>query len=285
MDRIIVRSAGVRIFFVVLLVLVAMAASAHASTPEPPPGPREARVAGALFTPTRQEDGLEWRARWVVTPEAAEEIMGGATRAIRFAVPLSDAETVEKTWGVAPFTEAGQVVGVHVDRAGLDGRLVTVIVHQRVPHDGRLGVRVGAPVAAGNALQIIDGDLGAGTRLEVETGRFLERRVGYLAPPGVSHGAREEARRLTGYEARVSGAAIYVRGDDVAAGRGLVGTVETPRGRGHRGAVGIAVAFGAIVLALFAAMRRLRHAAAVERADAILAAELDGLGSPVGGSR
>lgn len=283
MDGIIVRSASVRIFFVVLLALVAIAGSAHAAPGGASEDVREERVAGALFTPTRVDDGLEWRVHWVLTPEAAEAIVKGATRAVRFAVPLTAAETVEKTWGVVPFTEAGQVVGVLVDRTGLDGRLVTTIVHQHVARDGGLGVRLGAPVAAGNALQIIDGDLGGGTRLEIDTGRTLERRVGYVAPPGVSHGAREEARRLTGYDARVSGAAIYVRGDDVKAVSGLVATVETPRGRGHRGAIGIAIVFGAVVIALFAAVRKLRHAASVERADAILAAELDALG-PHGGS-
>ena len=39
----------------------------------------------------------------------------------------------------------------------------------------------------------------------------------------------------------------------------------------------MAVVFGAIVLALLAAVRRLRHAAGVERADALLASELDAL--------
>ena len=38
--------------------------------------------------------------------------------------------------------------------------------------------------------------------------------------------------------------------------------------------------FAAVVLALGVAMRRLRHAAGVERADAILAAEVDALGDP-----
>ena len=146
-------------------------------------------------------------------------------------------------------------------------------------------MRLGAPVAAGHAVQIIDGDLKTGVRLEVSTGRALERHVGYVVSPGVSHPAREEARRLTGYDARVSGAAIYVRGDDVKTAGGLTATLETPGERSRRGAVGIAIVFALVVALLLAAVRKLRHAASVERADAILAAELDSLGTSAGEPR
>src|SRR4051794_30792702 len=124
MDRIFVRSALVRVFFVVLFLVVAIASSARAAPPSAPDA-SETRVAGALFTPTRVDAGLDWRARWVLTPEAAEAVSEGATRAIRFAVPLGPTESVEATFGVTPFTEGGQIAGVLVDRAGLDGRLVT----------------------------------------------------------------------------------------------------------------------------------------------------------------
>ena len=292
MAPIIVRSATVRVVVVVMLVLLAMATSAHASRgaapvtpPVAPEDAREARVAGALFTPTQVDDGLEWRVRWVLTPEAADDIAQGASRAVRFAVPLTDAEKVETAWGVVPFSEAGRVAGVLVDRSGVDGRLVTAVVHQHLARDGALGLHIGAPIAAGNALQIIDADLGGGVRLEVDPGRVLERRVGYLAPPGLSRAAREEARRLTSYDAGVRGAAVYVRGDDVKASGGLSAAVVTPRARGKRGVIGLAVLFGGIVIALLVALKRLRHAASVERADAILAAEVDALGPAPHGSR
>ncbi|HSO33844.1 MAG TPA: hypothetical protein VLT33_15030 [Labilithrix sp.] len=275
MDRIIVRSAAVRLFFVVLIALVALAASAHA---EPPAALRETTIAAALFTPTRVDDGLEWRVRWVLSPEAAQDLADGSSRVVRFAVPLGQDEALEKTWGITPVVEGGKVVGVALDRAGLtDGRVVTATLRQHLPRDRGGVVHLGAPVAVGSALQIIDADLGAGTRLELGAGRVLEKRVGYMAPPGASHAARAEARRLTGYEDHLSGAAIYVRGDDAKALGGLDATLETPGARGRGGVIGIGVAFGAIVLALFAAVRRLRHAASVERSDAILAAELDAL--------
>jgi len=275
MDRIIVRSAAVRLFFVVLIALVALAASAHA---EPP---RETAVASALFTPVRVQDGLEWRIRWVLTPEAGHDLTEGMPRAVRFAVPLGPDEALEPTWGITPIVEHGAVVGVTLDQSGLiDGRVIAATLHQKLAPDHVHDVRLGAPVAGGSALQIIDADVGGGTRFELEPSRVLEKRVGFMAPPGASPAAREEARRLTGYVEHLSGAALYVRGDDVKALGGLVATLETPRARARGGVIGIAVAFAALVLALGVAVRKLRHAAGVERADAILAAEVDALSDP-----
>ena len=278
MDRTLVRSAALRLVHLVhlvLLVLVALAGTARATPAQPSKHLGEARIAGALFTPSRTDDGVTWHARWVLTPESATEIAEGASLELHFAVPLADDESLDATPGVVPLVENGRVTGVVVDRAAGAGRALSATVRHRTSLDGRQ--RYGAPVAVGSALQIVDGDLGAGTRFEVETGRYLEKGVGHVAPPGTSHAAREEARRLTGYTARVTGAAVYVRGDDVRAQGGLTATVVTPRARGHRGMIAIAVVFGAIVLALIAAVRRLRHAAGVERADALLASELDAL--------
>lgn len=275
MDRILVRSAALRLLFVVLLVLVALAGTAHATPVQSRTSPGDARIAGALFTPSRTDDGIAWHAQWVLTPESANELAQGAVLVIRFAVPLVEGETVEASPGVVPFVEGGRVAGVVVDRASGAGRTVSAVVRHRTSLDGHQ--RYGVPVAMGSALQIVDGDLGAGTRFEVETGRHLEKGVGHVAPPGTSHAAREEARRLTGYTARVTGAALYVRGDDVRAQSGLTAVVVTPRARGHRGTIAMAVVFAAVVLALVAAVRRLRHAAGIERADALLASELDGL--------
>jgi hypothetical protein len=272
MDRILVRSAALRVVFVVLLVLVGLLGTAHAA-PLAPSG--DAHVAGALFTPSRTDDGVVWHARWVLTPESANEIAAGGSLVLRFAVPLADGESVEPSPGVAALVEGGHVTGVIVDRAASAGRTMSAVVRHRTSLSGAR--RYGAPVAAGSALQIVDGDLGEGTRFEVETGRYLEKGVGHVAPPGTSHAAREEARRLTGYTARVTGAAVYVRGEDVRAQGGLTAAVITPRARNHGGAIAMAVVFAAIVVALGAAVRKLRHAASVERADALLASELDAL--------
>jgi hypothetical protein len=172
--------------------------------------------------------------------------------------------------------EAGRVTGLIVDSDGLVGRTVSATVREPAPRSG-LGAPLDAPVARGTALQILDVDLGSGARLEIEPGLILERRVGYLAPPGASRAAREEAQRLTGYEAHVNGAVVYVRGDDVVAARGLRGAIVTARARSQGGAIGVAVAFGAIVVGLFTALRRLRNDAGAERADALLTADFAAL--------
>ena len=271
------RTPAFRRLALVLQVLLGLAATALTAPAraQPQKPASVAHVAGALFTPSRTDDGISWHAQWVLTPESATEIAEGKSLELRFAVPLADGEVVDKTPGVAAIVENGHVTGLVIDRAAGPGRTMSAVVRHRTSLEG--SQRYGAPVAAGSALQIIDGDLGAGTRFEVETGRILEKGVGHVAPPGTSHAAREEARRLTGYTARVTGAAVYVRGEDVRVQRGLAATVVTARARGHSGAIGIAIVFGAIVLALLAAVRRLRYAAGVERADALLASELDAL--------
>lgn len=273
MDRIIVRSAAVRLFFVVLFVLVALAASAHAA-PATPPG---LHVAGGLFTPTRTDGGIAWQAHWVLTPESAEEVRAGGPHVLRFATPLAEGESVEAGLGLEPFVERGVVSGVVVSRVAVDGRVVRGATRQRLTGERQASAHLGAPVAAGSTLQIVDADLGGGTRLEVVTGPALERHVGFVAPPGIGHAAREEARRLTGYEARVNGAAVYVRGDDVRAARGIQARVVTPAARAHGGTVALAALFAVIIAALLVAVRRLRHAASVEHADAVLAAEVEAL--------
>lgn len=277
MDRILLRSAILRLLFVASLVLVGLVGSAHAGSAQRGAAVPDVRLASALFTPTRADDGFTWHARYVMTPESAAEIDEGSALALRFAVPLSEGDAVETSFGIDPLVEDGRVTGILVDRAGVDGRLVNAVVHQHSVHEGTL--RLGAPVGAGSALQIVDGDLGAGTRFELETGRLFERGVGHVQPPGTSHAAREEARRLTGYQARVTGAPLYVRGDDVVAAHGLTATMVTPRARGRRGMIALGLVFAAIVVVLLTALRKLRHSASVERADALLAAEVDALGN------
>jgi hypothetical protein len=271
MDPIVIRSAVVRVLFMALFLLLALAATAHAAVPHPeyPEAPR-AQVASALLAP-RPEDGvLVWRARWVLAEVDATAIADGAGRTLRFAVPLGPADALDRTPGLTPLSENGLVTGVRVERAALDGRIVAAKLRQNLTANAIL---LGAPVLAGSALQIIDGEVGAGLRLHVAPG-VLETFVGYVAPPRVGHPAREEARRLTGYEVRLGGAPIFVRGDDLAGGP-LAARLEPVRSGGTVAAV--AVVFVLLVGALAVALRRLHRAASLERADALLAAEVDAL--------
>lgn len=275
-----VRFAVIRVVFVIVLTLLSMLGSAHAAPAAALPAvgaAREARVSGGVFKPTRAGDGIRWDARWILSADIQNEMADGEPRVILFAVPLPDGETLELAPGTVPVVTHGRLVALRFDRAAVDGRTIHAVLHQRVSHDGAPAAAIGAPIAAGTAVQIVDADLGGSVLLEIQTGPVIERRLGHIAPPGVGNAAFDEARRLTSFDARVGSAPLYVRGDDVKTMNGLTGIVVTPRARGRNGAIAVAAAFAAIVAALLFAMKRLRHQASIEHADAVLAAEVDSL--------
>lgn len=227
---------------------------------------RDLRVAGALVT-AKQADGLVWNTRWVLAQDEldSERVTGD----IRFAVPLPEGETMAihgEVGALTPLVEDGHIVGVHVDRPKDEGRTVDVTFVQKdhVAH-GALGI----PFAEGTATQIVDTDLGAGARIELDRDRALERRV--------AHAAREEAVRLTGYAPEPSDTALYLRGDDVRAARGVRGSVVTIGERTARMSAIVAAVFAMVVAALVTAWRRIRKQAEAERADAVLAERIESL--------
>lgn len=224
---------------------------------------RDLRVAGSLVR-AKQADALVWNTRWVLAAdELDEERVAGD---IRFAAPLPSTETMPVHPGVVPIVEDGHVVGVSVDRSKDDGRTIDATFVQKVPEaHGPLGV----PFAEGSAIQILDTDLGAGARIELDRDRALERRV--------AHAAREEAVRLTGYTPQPSDTALYLRGDDVRAAKGLRGSIVTIGERTARMSAIAAGVFAILVVALVAGWRKLRKQAAAEHADAVLAERIESL--------
>lgn len=224
---------------------------------------RDLRVAGSLVT-AKQDDALVWNAQWALAPDEldVEPVAGD----IRFAAPLPEGETMLPSVGVMPIVEGGHIVGVHVDRSNREGRTVTASFVQ--PHPSPHGT-LGVPFADGSAIQIVDADLGAGARLEIDRDRLLERRV--------AQAARDEAVRLTGYRPQPSDTALYLRGDDVRAARGLRGSIVTIGERTARMSMIAAGVFAGIVLALVAGLRKVRKRAEEERADAVLAERIESL--------
>jgi len=285
MDSYFLRSALLRIGFVITLVACAVGLSAASARAQ---GGDALRVVGGLFTPTRTDDGVTWDARWVLPADAWLALE--TQRTIQFATPLPEGATIRPAPGVAPVSKGGRVTGITVERmalGGAGGRMVRAEVWQPVPRGATEGIVLAAPVARGTAAQIVDGDLGAGARFEIDgkggaARGGLERHVGFTAPSGIEHGAREEARRLTGYSQRVTGAPIYVRGDDVRAMGSLRASVVTGAARKRGGAMAMGFAFAALVTGLVVAMKKLRDRASVERADALLAAEVDSAAARAG---
>jgi hypothetical protein len=229
-----------------------------------------AEISSSISRATRTQEGLEWSTRWILSPAAARS---GYPLEIRFAAPLPEGERLGFAPGVEAMVENDRIIGLFIHPGTIDGRTVRTTFIQ--PVKGASTVPLGAPVATGTTTQIIDGVLGPDTRLAVPATPILEKHVGYLATRAISHSARAEARRLTGYTEHLSGSTIYVRGDDVRSMGGLEGAIETQREAAQSGVIGVAALFAAILAALVVAVRRLSLAASVERADAILVSEIE----------
>lgn len=224
---------------------------------------RDLRVAGALVT-AKEDEALVWDTRWVLAPDEleAERVVGD----IRFAAPLPEGETMRLDPGADPIVEGGHIVGVHVDRSRDEGRTVraTFVQKGHGAHDP-----LGVPFAEGSATQILDLDLGAGARIELDRDRALDRRV--------AQAARDEAVRLTSYAPQPSDTAVYLRGDDVKAARGLHGSIVTVGERAARMSMIAAGVFITLVVGLVLGLRRVKKQAASERADAVLAEQIESL--------
>jgi hypothetical protein len=259
---------------VAALVVHTLAAPARADVPAAP-------IAGALYTPAVADGGaVTWYARWILTQETVTALLDGPME-LRFAVPLPAGETLAPRRGVEPVLEDGRLVAVRLTAGALDLREsgyrsdVSAVFTQREPR-GTLG----APFVAGDAVQILDAAPQGGARLELEPRQPFVRRVGYVAPDAVGHAARQGARDVTWFYGGMKHFALYARGDDVRAAGGIDGKALSARDVSARAVLPIAAVFAVLVGGLVVAMRRLRRAASAERADAILALEIDEAGAP-----
>ncbi|MBX3201375.1 MAG: hypothetical protein KF894_24785 [Labilithrix sp.] len=224
-------------------------------------------LAGAHFAPRRVDGGLAWDARFVVTSDATSSFRGGV---LRFAAPLPAGETLVAAPALGAIVEDGRVAGLCVGEDALQERTVSASFIQPLVGDG--AIALGAPIAAGRAVQIVDTSAGD-AHLELTGAPLLEKHVGFVAPRGVGPGAREEARRLAGVHQHVSVSPIYLRGEDARGG--LTVRLVDARTRAESSAIAAGAVFVAVVGGLVLAARKLRRAASVERADALLASEID----------
>jgi hypothetical protein len=223
---------------------------------------------GAVLRVRRSGEGLAWDGRYFVDVGALADMphIGETPGPLRlaFAVPLPPGTTSD----LPALGANGRTTGLCVERALLEDGVLRVSFVEPPPV-----AEVGAPVAAGAAVQIVEAGDPADTAIE-PTGRGLVRHVGFFAPEAVGHPAREDALRLAERRGIPVESPIFVRGEDVAAGGGLAGHVVDPRARTRGSAAGVAAVFAAIVAALALAAKRLRSRASVERADALLASEI-----------
>jgi hypothetical protein len=235
-------------------------------------------IVAGLSIAHRIEGGISWDARFVVDIDAARDFRGGA---IMFAAPLPDVLAPQP--GIEAIVDGGRITGLCVSPTALENRTIHAYFTQLDELSSRHDTQLGVPIVAGSAVQMVDAAVGDELRLESVRGGGLAPHVGFLAASGIGHDAREEARRLTDAPLPVGRTQIYVRGDDLRTGGALEGHLLGTRAKSPASITGAALAFGFVVLALVALARRLRRAASIERADAVLAAEIDAAAPQVRG--
>lgn len=177
--------------------------------------------------------------------------------------------------GVEPIVEGDRIIALCLAPEAVHGRTIHAFFTQTTTLHADRATTLGAPIVAGSSVQIVDAPVGDEVRLEQTRGGGLEPHVGFLAARGIGHDAREEARRLTDTPLLVGHTSIYVRGDDLKTAGPLEGPLVGTRAKSRGSIAGAALAFFGVVAALVFGARRLGRAATVERADALLASEID----------
>jgi hypothetical protein len=241
-----------------------------------------APIVGGISVARRTEEGIGWDARFVLDVDASMDFRGGR---VTFAVPLPIGETMREEPGLHPIVEADRIAALCVEPSAVRGRDIHAFFTQTTQLRSDRATPIGAPIVAGIAVQIIDAPVGDDIRLEAVRGGGLEAHVGFLAARGIGHDAREEARRLTDLPLLVGHTSIYVRGEDLKTAGALEGPLVGTRAKSRGSIAGAALAFVATVAALLFGARRLKRAASVERADALLASEIDAAADPRGRTR
>lgn len=234
-----------------------------------------APIVGGISVARRTEEGIGWDVRFVLDVDASVDFRGGR---VTFAVPLPIGETMREEAeeaGLHPIIESDRIAALCVEPSAVHGRVIHAFFTQKTALRSDRATTLGAPIVAGTEVQIVDAPVGDDIRLEAVRGGGLEAHVGFLATRGIGHDAREEARRLTDTPLLVGHTSIYVRGDDLKTGGALEGPLVGTRAKSKASIAGAALAFVAAVAALLFGARRLKRAASVERADAMLASEID----------
>jgi hypothetical protein len=236
---------------------LAISAVAAAST-----GP----VAAARHDGEVAESTVRWRSHYV--------LRDGAPATIELAFPLPEGTVFEPSAYVEPITRAGRVIALRVLPEGLSrGHLAVALTEPRDTH-GR-DARLAPPLAAGDAVQLVDVGGGDDLRFEPSPRTALERHVGFFAPVDLPPSARDACDRAVGYvRARPSDDPIYLTASPLLIkDEGLHGTFTSAADRLRTGALGAGGAFVVLVLGLVFLQRRLARAAKIEQAERTLAAE------------
>ncbi len=215
-------------------------------------------VRGAIHRGTIEGETIVWCSQFT---------LGDDQSIVRLASPLPIGSRLETNDAITPIEEHGQIVGFAVIHGSPTS--IAVVIHEALKKN-KDRVRLTAPIADGDAVQIIDTSGPGGLHFEPAAESTLERRVGYYASAGLGKHERAEGDTALGYrKTRAGDTPLYVRATaDLASG--IDGTLSTEAMRTRTGAIGAGVIFVGMIAALGIAYRRVTGAARFEHAERTL---------------
>ena len=260
------RSPALRSVVLALSIAVGLAVSAPAAAAEGP-------IVAARHSGVVTDSVVRFHSEYV--------LQESLTPAIDLAFPLPVGTTIDPSTEIAPIERDGRIIAFRVLTPGaLRGR-VDVMLAEPLDRHGD-AVHLGAPLAAGDAVQIVELTGGDDLRFEPDVATQLERHVGFFAPPELAPAARDACDRAVRYvRLRTIDDPLYVQvTPQIVVAQGLQGTLSTRADRGRSGAYGAAAVFLGIVIALVLLQRKLAATARIEHAEQTLAAEFARLDHP-----
>lgn len=218
-------------------------------------------VNGALHRGTIEGETIVWRSQFT---------LGDNQSTVRLASPLPKGSRLEKNDAIAAIEEGGQIVGFSVIDSSATS--IAVVLHETLSRK-KDHVRLTAPLADGDTVQIVDASGPGGLHFEPAPSSTLERRVGYYAFPGLGDHERGERDTSLGYRKRQAGdLPLYVRATPAMAS-GIDGALSTEAMRTRTGTIGAGVIFVGMIAALGMAYRKVAGAARFEHAERTLEEE------------
>jgi hypothetical protein len=205
-------------------------------------------------------------------------LRSGATSTLDLAFPLPEGTTLDSSTEAEAIERAGRIVGLRFVPFGASTRHVIVAFAEPLDRRGS-AARIAAPLASGDAVQIVEVTGEDDLRFEPDASTRIDRHVGFFAPTELAPSARDACDRAVGYvRLRTIDDPLYVQvTPQIVDEEGIRGTLSSRSDRGRIGALGAASVFIGLVVGLVLLQRRLTRTARIEHAERTLAAEFERL--------
>jgi hypothetical protein len=233
----------------------------------------------ALHRGTVTKDQIEWQS-FIPIPRDA---IGGAGAQLVLAAPLpANVEIDPRTSpSLSPVRNAKrEVIAFDLSNAPQTSPMLMTLIYLKQPLARPFGrVRLAAPIVAGNATQEIILSRKDGLVFAPDKRLGLVRNIGFQTAPSISHEERDLVDELGGeHDLRLGDERIYLRASaSLGELRGVFGELSPPPQQRARVFFAAGGSFLMIAAALAVAYARHGKRATEERAEAALAAEIDGL--------